>query len=329
LRSIFLFIVSIFLTCCRQKDPQLTSSFSGVAMTIPYIITIGDSLSWRQELEVKRLIKKTFKEVDERYNNWNSHSEISRLNQVENDLVTPISRKLLRLLLVAEEVYLLSEGRFDPTIEPARKMWRAHLRDNTAPSFKELSELKEIIGFNKVFFKGGIFHKQCALTEMDLGGIAKGFAVDRLVEELNNAGDKGLLVEWRGKVRASGRHPEERPWIIGILDIAGVEKPFDFPKEISLFDCALATSGDYLQNWTVSKHNKKITYTHVIDPFTLEPLQVTKGVVASVTVKAQTCALADGLATAAMLFNNLADAKQFAQKIEKEDPTITFWFVER
>ncbi|MFN4174468.1 MAG: FAD:protein FMN transferase, partial [Parachlamydiaceae bacterium] len=185
-------------------------------MTIDYKVTIGHPLETNEIDIVKNIIKATFDEVDEIYNRWNPKSELSRLNKSRSIEPIQISDKLYNLLSYAAKFVKISEGRFDPTVEPLVVLWKSKLEKNEIPSDEELMKVRSYVGWNHIHLDDHFFRKDHHLTEIDLGGIAKGYAVDLVTENLLKAGYKNLLVDWGGEIRASGMHPENRAWKIFI-----------------------------------------------------------------------------------------------------------------
>jgi thiamine biosynthesis lipoprotein len=124
---------------------------------------------------------------------------------------------------------------------------------------------------------------------LDLGGIAKGYAVDRAVDALRAHGVTGGMINVGGDLYAIGRSPDGDAWNVGIRNPANPDTMIDsFP----LTDGAVATSGDYLRFFEYGGHR----YHHLMDPTTGAPRECT---VRSLTVKAETCMAADAAATAA------------------------------
>ncbi|MBN4066634.1 FAD:protein FMN transferase [Simkania negevensis] len=128
-----------------------------------------------------------------------------------------------------------------------------------------------------------------------------------------------------GEIRTQGSHPSGRRWRVSIRD-ARSEADNEGIATLEMDNQAIATSGDYLQNWSVKDDDATVhTYSHIINPKTLIPLKVEADRITSVTVVAPTCAMADGLATALMLFNNAAEAKKWAEALQAKDPRLSFW----
>jgi thiamine biosynthesis lipoprotein len=321
LASALLFFLLI-VSCGRQDPPKATTVFSGNSMTIDYKIIVGKSLTDLEASSVQKVIGFTFHEVDWIYNKWNPESELSHLNQLPAQVKVRISAELLNLLQITDQIVVLSEGRFDPTIESVQQLWKSKLSAGKIPSNEEIEEVSSMTGWNKIHFEGGIFYKEKDGIQLDLGGIAKGHCIDLLVERISDLGCNDLLVEWGGEMRGLGMHPEGRPWQIYISHFSEpkLEKALD---RLGLTDQAIATSGDYMQNWKVGD----ATYFHIIDPRTFHPLQMSEKSIASTSVLAPTCAIADGLATAAMLFNTPDEAWEWTKRVQKQLPSTRFWIV--
>jgi FAD:protein FMN transferase len=312
---------------------DLTTLLTGNAMTIEYRIIIGKRLAPPEKTAVEKLINRVFQHVDMTYNKWNPYSEISRLNRLKAGIKASISSDLERFFKQIDTIVTLTEGRFDPTIEPLQQLWKKHLEKGTTPTEEEIEFVVPAVGWKNIHYGQSLFCKDHDLTSLDLGGIAKGLCVDMLVETLNKAGYPNVFVEWGGEIHASGQHPEQRPWNIYISH-PGNPDPRLAVDFVPLQNEAIATSGDYLQNWTVQtpgldRSLQKTTYCHIIDPCTYQPLKIEKNTIASTSVLAPNCVLADGLSTAAMLFPTISEAKVWSEKIRENNPELTFWFVAR
>jgi thiamine biosynthesis lipoprotein len=129
---------------------------------------------------------------------------------------------------------------------------------------------------------------------LDLSSIAKGYGVDQVAELMRQAGFVDFLVEIGGEVFAAGVRSDGRPWRVGINRPKADARIDEVYQIVSLQDRAFATSGDY-RNFFLQDG---VRYSHIIDPKTGRP--VGNGVV-SVSIVADNCTLADGLATAVMV----------------------------
>ncbi|NGX54328.1 MAG: FAD:protein FMN transferase [Chlamydiae bacterium] len=308
----FSLILFLLCTACHSpsRSPSITS-FEKIAMEMKYTILIGETLDSQQKQAAERIIADTFDEIDTVFNNWNPDSEISHLNRLPAGKKVVISEKLATLFRQINQLTLLTNGRFDPTVEPLVQLWKTRLRNGKLPSEEELGKIHPAIGWKKVHIEDGLFWKDHRLTAIDLGGIAKGLCVDLLATRLEKAGYSTLFVEWGGEIRTVGRHPEGRKWNVAIAGITTLE----------MENQSIATSGDYLQAWTVDG----TTYTHIIDPNTKKPLEVTPGSIASATIVAKSCTFADGLATALMLFHSAKEAAELVSAL----PEVRCWVAEQ
>lgn len=254
-------------------------------MTMAYSVKIGDP---HPNLNLaESIVLTTFSEINAIYNNWNPQSEISQLNRLPAGEKKRLSDSLAAFLRRIDTIVRLTEGRFDPTVAPVKEsLLKGELQSETTA-----------VGWDNIHLDGNLFWKDHDKTAIDLGGAAKGYAVDLILERLQEAGFCHLFVGWGGEIRASGLHPQQRPWKIAIRG-GGI---------LELKDEAIATSGSYLQNWTI----EETTYTHIIDPHTKKPLSATP--ITSASVLSQTCFEADALATALMVFPSKQEAYAWAK----------------
>jgi len=291
-----LVLLWLVLSGCSQQPSVL----SGKALTVPYTIIIGSSLSAKQEKEIVEMLQIVFEEIDLVFNDWNPHSEISQLNHLKGNVEVPISSKLEHLFQKIDKIVKLTKGLFDPTVGGLSKLWKNALEQGMQPNEAALAQARKAVGWEKIHFEKGVFYKDNDDTQIDLGSVVKGYCVDLIIENLQRIGYENALVNWGGEVRANGKHPEDRPWRVFISN-SGNNDPNASLGEVELLDQAVATSGNYLQKWTIVHKGTPITYTHIIHPQTGFPLIVNEKSIASISVVAPTCFMADAMATAGIL----------------------------
>jgi thiamine biosynthesis lipoprotein len=313
----------LFFALACQKPPEPVALFSGIAMTIPYRISIGESLKEEQRAQVEELIALTFQEVDAHYNRFNPESELSKFNRWPKDTPFTASQELLSLLQITDHLVKITDGLFDPTIEPLFRLYRSHFEKGSFPSPEEVAAHRPSIGWDKIALSGTSLKKLADGVELDLGGVAKGYAVDLLADRLQLLFPH-VLVDWGGEIKAHGHHPAGRPWQI-FISCLGNPNPEEAITFLELSEEAIATSGDYLQVWRIQTATGEKTVSHIVNPKTLQPLEVSERSIASVSVLAKTCADADALATAGMLLSNAEEAASWAKAI----PAASFWFLTR
>lgn len=255
-----------------------------------------------------------FDEVDRHLNRWNSRSELSRLNRLAPDIDFATSPLLHQMLQLADRAVRISEGRFDPTVEPACRLWRNRLEGGGVPSSSDLLKLRARTGWYQLQLRAkGVVRKRAGV-ELDFGGIAKGFCVDLIAQRLQRAGIVNFLVDWGGEICARGQHPSGRRWNIGICKPKGDRDHLveSLVERLQLGDAAVATSGSDKQFWIAGESAAGFRrYSHIVDPRSLQAVQADEERPETCSVLCDQCALADGLATAGMLFETVEEAAEW------------------
>jgi thiamine biosynthesis lipoprotein len=285
--------LSLAASACGKTEHVLTGRTMGTTYSVKVVTGYFGSVSGLQQKIDRRL-----QEINQSMSPYLKDSEISRFNRFqETGAEFPISEDFLRVMQLAARIYELSEGAWDGTVNPLVDLWgfgRSGRRDSRPPA-EAIAALLDDIGFEKIEIRdsGSLIKHQASVT-LDLSSIAKGYGVDQVTEVIRQAGFRDFLVEIGGEIYAAGVRPDGRPWRVGI-NRPKTDAPVDeVYKVVSLQDQAFATSGDY-RNFFVENGMR---YSHIIDPQTGYP--VAHGVV-SVSILADNCALADGLATAVMV----------------------------
>lgn len=318
------------LVGCQQTTsaPSTTTLFTGNAMATDYRIIVGGALLESEKLKVEALLQKTFHEINATFNRANPDSEISRLNRLKAGVKVPLSPILYRFFITISKIVELTEGRFDPTVGSLQALWQPYLAAGLVPPEVEICSLTDCVGWHKMHFEGGLFYKDADAVALDLAGVLKGYAVDLLTERLNACGYVDLFVEWGREVRTLGKHPKGRPWALLIrgLDDQASEHAIAY---LHVHDRAIATSVDDVQNWTIMQDDGPVTYFHISDPHARRPLIATEDSIATASVMTDSCVLADGLATALMLFPTPELAAQWIEKIKLRVCSLTYWMMSR
>lgn len=220
------------------------------------------------------------------------HSELSRLNVCRAERMHPVSQELFDVLAKSINYAAESSGAFDPTASPLIRLWGFGPGGERAlpPTKEEIAALLDRIGFQNIRLASGRIELLKDGIEINLGGIGKGYAIDRAVEKLRLHGISQALISCGSTMYALGAPPGEPGWRIGI----------QHPREeegrigtVYLCDQALSTSGDY-EKYFIFEGRR---YSHLIDPRTGYP---TEGI-ASVSVIAPNSMEADALSTATFI----------------------------
>ena len=230
-----------------------------------------------------------FKKLEAIFNLFDSDSELSRLNDTQKAVV---SEPLFDIIQQAQGFYRLTGGAFDVTIGPASILWKKAIASKTLPGPDTVAQALSLVGSDFVYLDAKT--KEVALLKsgmrIDLGGIDKGFALDRAVRKLKDAQIDSVLINAGGNIYCLGTN-HRAPWRVGVQDPFLEGKVLD---ELVLADKAAATAGDYQQY--VEINDKK--YSHIVDPKTGYPVQ--SGIV-SATVIAGNAAASDALSTACVV----------------------------
>ena len=326
----FVLCLILFLGSCQKPAAILstTSLFTGRAMAIDYRIIIGKTLLESERLKVEDLVQKTFYEINVTFNRHDPDSEIARLNRLKAGVKVPLSPAFYRFLITLDNLVELTEKRFDPTVGALQTLWQPFLQAGLVPPEEEIQALADSVGWHKIHFEGGLFYKDRDHVALDFGGVLKGLFVDLMTERLQAAGFPDLFIEWGSEIRTTGKHPKGRPWALlirGLDDLASGHAI----AYLHVNDRSIATSGDYLQNWTITQADEAITYFHIMDPKLLRPLISTENSIATASVMTDSCVLADGLATALMLFPTPELAAEWIEKVKLKVSGLTYWVMSR
>ena len=151
-------------------------------------------------------------------NAFDPQSEISRINTVDKVQPISVSPDMFTLLMLSRNMFRLSGGGFDPTVFPLKMLWRTAEQRRSLPTQSEISEMLERTGFQKVHIMEGNGREvrfDNPRMQLDFGGIAKGYAVDKVREVLKASGVYDGMVQLGGEVSVFGNKGKEA-WRIGI-----------------------------------------------------------------------------------------------------------------
>jgi len=230
------------------------------------------------------------KRIEQLMSPWVETSDVSRLNRSAGKEWTKVSPETIDVIQRSQKISGLSEGAFDITIAPLTQLWRKARERGVPPPSEEVKKILDLVNFRNLLIRSGgkVFLKKKGMA-IDLGGIAKGYAVDRAFEVLTSLGYKNLIVNAGGDLRTGGLKNNE-PWSIGIQNPRSAEKVM---AAISVINSAVATSGDYEKFFF---HEGK-RYHHILNPKTGFPAEGCQ----SVTILSKDGTTADGLATAVFI----------------------------
>jgi thiamine biosynthesis lipoprotein len=224
-------------------------------------------------------------EVDRLMSNYRDDSELTLVNHHAAFRAVPVSDPLLSVLRAAQDVSVRSQGAFDITVGPLVRLWGFRERQPHVPTSAELNLVRPLIGHDNLVIDSVArtvrFRRKG--VELDLGGIAKGFAVELAAGVLRRHG-LGGFVDAGGNQYMLGRPPGKKAWNVGIKN---PDSPEQLLGVLEVDEGSVSTSAQYANALRVGPRQ----YGHILDPRTLQP---SEGAL-SVTVVSPDGTLADAL----------------------------------
>lgn len=221
--------------------------------------------------------------LDDRLSDYRADSELNRLCRAGS---AAVSQDLFAVLKVAVEIARSSGGAFDPTLGPFTRLWRESRRSGRLPSAEAVVEARGRTGWRKIKLNARTRTVRLATTgmQLDLGGIAKGFAAQEMLAVLRKIGMPSALVAASGDIALGDAPPGRTGWSV---EAGG--------RDRVLSNCGVSTSGPDAQFVTIGGRS----YAHIVDPRTGIGLINAR----TAAVIALTATLADALATAAVVLD--------------------------
>jgi thiamine biosynthesis lipoprotein len=243
--------------------------------------------------EAARRVFAVFDDVDAQFSNYKPESELSRLNASAVQEPFACSDRMWELLTAARQAYKISDGGFDISAGPLMKLWGFYKRRAELPAPDEITEVLEAVGLDRVVFDDTartVFFTRDGVM-LDLGGIAKGYAIDLAIAAVRDLGVDSGVIDLGGNLYCLSIPPPDR-----LLYNVGIRNPRDAEGilgTVPVRDAAVAGSGDYERFVDIGERR----ICHIMDPRTGQP---TEGM-AHVSVVASTAMNADILSTAAFV----------------------------
>ncbi|MFI3298643.1 MAG: FAD:protein FMN transferase [Rikenellaceae bacterium] len=287
---IALSLLVVSLLSCSNKEQY--HSLSGFAQGTTYNITYQGGEDYSADID------NYLQEFDNSLSFYSDSSLLTQLNSGESQLVDTLFSEVFNL---SKTINNLTDGYFDPTVGA---LFRAYGFAGGKPKMLNQSELDSImvgVGLSKVALENGLLVRENNQIKLDFSGVAQGMSVDMVANLLEQRGVQNYMIEIGGEIISSGFSPSGRLWRIGI----------DTPEQGNMISGAnistiveiggnsgkrgLATSGNYRKFMETDAHE---LITHTLNPLTGHPASHN---LLSATIIAESSALADGFATAAMV----------------------------
>ncbi len=299
-----LLALCIGMTGCEKKDTRekFTTYYFDYFDTVTTIV--GYERSQEEFDENCEMIEQQLKEYHQLYNIYNRYENMNNVKTI-NDVkdgshqTVKVDDRIIDLLLYGKEVYELTEGQTNIAMGSVLSIWhdyRTEGEENMAeaklPPMEELQAAAEHVDMEKVMIDPEAKTVYLADPEMklDVGGLAKGFAVEQIALYMEEQGIDGYVLNVGGNVRTIGTRPEGEKWTVGIENPGFSNSDEEFIAYLKLSGESVVTSGAYQRYYIVDGK----TYHHVIDPDTLMPGEN----FLSVSIICQDSGLGDALSTA-------------------------------
>lgn len=242
-------------------------------------------------------------------------SDVARLNKASGKTLS-VREETFEVIKRARMFYQESGGAFDITVSPLLETWGFYKRDNRALALpaEKISAVLPLIGSDKIIIEeeGKRVGFQISGMAIDLGGIAKGYAVDKARKVLSKGRVSTALINAGGDIYCLGRGRDNQGWKIGIQHPL---KPNEIIATLTLQDKAVVTSGQY-ENFVVIQDER---FSHIINPKTGYPVE---NDILSVTIVAEECLTADALATTVFVLGT-REGVEFLRKFHAEGVIIS------
>ena len=261
----------------------------------PHMGTLMRIVLYAPDIETaKKAAKAAFARVAELnriMSDYLASSELMRLCDQAGGAPVQVSADLFTILQKAEDVAKLSDGAFDVSVGPLVRLWREARRTKQLPDMRQLKQALAKVDYRKIRLDADRRTVQLLVAGMllDLGGIAKGYTADAVLETLRRHGITRALFAAGGDIAVADPPPDAKAWKVGI---EALDKSAEAPMQyLALKNAAVSTAGDAHQFVDIAG----VRYSHIVDPKTGMGLVGRR----SVTVIAPTGVRADGLDTAA------------------------------
>lgn len=279
----------VFATDSRLPETPILHEWKGSSLGCPSRLLLYHPSRSAAEQAVARCAAE-IERVERIFALYREDSEVARLNR-EGRIAAP-SHDLLVVLSACDDLWTLSGGAFDVTVQPLWELYAGHFFGRRPPAPegpgpRAVAGARELVEWRRLEYSS----RQVALARPGMGvtlnGIAQGYVADRIVAILRESGfDRVLADLGHSEIAAIGAHPDGRPWRVGLAD---PRQPERFARTFDLTDGAVCTSGGYGTTFEASGR-----FHHLFEPAT----GASANRYTAVSVVAPSAMVADGLSTA-------------------------------
>lgn len=258
----FVVAVALMAAACRPGAPPAAKPYKETQFLMD---TIVEMTAYGPGAE--NAVKAAFAEIKRLHditNNFDPASQVSRINQAAGRDKVRVDPDLIAMLNRSNELADKLEGTFDVTVGPLTELWGIGRKGDFVPSQADIDKVLPLVNYRLLGIDAaaGTVYLPKEGMKLDLGGIAKGYAVDKAIAILKSHGIASALVNAGGDVRVIGRRPDGNPWRIGVQH---PRKADAIIAKLALTEWdTMETSGDY-QRYIIKDGAR---YSHVLDPRT-------------------------------------------------------------
>ena len=320
------YLLILFLISCNSLEnssknntyhfPTISGNTMGTTYTVKYATDIKSNDDIKEN---KDKIEEILRDINMQMSTYIIDSEISKFNTIKNTEWMTISEDFAFVVKSSFDYYEISNGLYDITVMPLVNLWGfGPDKFSDVPTATDIDSILVFVSQDLIEIEKNRIRKKDARVQIDLSSIAKGYAVDKIIESLNY---DNIFVEIGGEVRGKSNG---KIWRVGINtpSIDNISNEIEYVASIK--NASIATSGNY-RNFYIDKDNR--FYHHEINPLTGYPIM---SQLASISVFAETsCMEADGLATALYMMetndiNNFFEETDFEGLMILVDPDMSF-----
>jgi len=303
-----LLMLSLAIASCRERAPEpdpaskpvtidaapiapskvVSASYAAMGTSVEMKVWTDREVAARAAMDDAH---QEIKRIEAMMTTWNDTSEVARINAASGGAPVAVSQELVDVLKGARAIHDASEGVFDISFYAMKGLWRFDQDAvNEVPADAAIKARLPLIDGKKVEIDEKAKTVRLASKGMliNLGGIAKGYAVDKAAAVLQKHGFTSVVVQAGGDLLVRGRKGED-PWRVGIRDPRGEVN--DYFAIAPIRDAAFSTAGDYERGFVKETPTGKVRYHHILDPRTGYPATACR----SVTIFAPDALTADEL----------------------------------
>ena len=305
-------VSSVFsLTACTNGAGEVKNKYTARSKTVSYThfntVTVLSSYGDTTEEEFESYVTvvddmlEYYHELFDIYYEYEGVNNVKTVNNNAGNAPVEVDKELIDFLVRCKELYTATQGKTNVMLGSVLKIWHGkreladanggYLDENLLPSYEELAKASKHTSIDLLVIdeNAKTVYISDPLASLDVGAVAKGYAVEKIVEKLKLLGADSIAINAGGNIATIGTKPDGELWTTGITNPdKTVENSLACRVEIG--EISLVTSGDYERYFVSDKKN----YHHIIDPETLMPAEY----FSSVSVFAKDSALADALSTA-------------------------------